>query len=100
MTAKKYILDTNIITYLHEQSSPFHNKVKNNLSSLCDDDKVYVSVFSLYEIEYGIPVFRLKLSLVAFLQTRENEVGVKPVVIDLCPLPRPATNELSCRIGS
>jgi len=56
MEAKKYLLDTNIITYLQEQSSLFHHPVKNRLSALNDEDQVYVSVFSFYEIEYGIAV--------------------------------------------
>jgi predicted nucleic acid-binding protein len=53
---KKYLLDTNIITYLQEQGSLFHRSVKSRLSGLHDDDQVYVSVFSFYEIEYGIAV--------------------------------------------
>jgi len=56
MTAKKYLLDTNIITYLQEQTSRFHNSVKTRLSNLHDEDEVYLSVFSLYEIEYGIAI--------------------------------------------
>jgi predicted nucleic acid-binding protein len=51
---KKYLLDTDIITYLEEKDSPFHASVKSRLSSLSDVDEVYISVLTLYEMHYGI----------------------------------------------
>jgi predicted nucleic acid-binding protein len=52
----KYLLDTNTISYLAEQDSVFYNAVKSNLSKLADQDQAYVSLFSLYEVEYGIAI--------------------------------------------
>ena len=51
---KKYLLDSDIITYLEEKDSMFHASVKSNLSRLSDDDEVYISVLALYEMHYGI----------------------------------------------
>jgi len=51
---KKYLLDSDIITYLEEKDSIFHASVKSNLSRLADDDEVYISVLTLYEMHYGI----------------------------------------------
>lgn len=51
---KKYLLDSNIITYLEEKSSPFHKAVIDHLSDLSDDDEVYISILTLYEMRYGI----------------------------------------------
>ncbi len=51
---KKYLLDSDIITYLEEKSSSFHSAVVSHLSSLSDDDEVYISILTLYEMQYGI----------------------------------------------
>jgi predicted nucleic acid-binding protein len=51
---KKYLLDSDIITYLEEKSSSFHSAVVSHLSGLTDDDEVYISILTLYEMQYGI----------------------------------------------
>ncbi|MBF0606835.1 MAG: type II toxin-antitoxin system VapC family toxin [Magnetococcales bacterium] len=51
---KSYLLDTNIISYLDDPKSPFHKPIVNRLSSLCSDDTVYISILSLYELQYSI----------------------------------------------
>jgi len=51
---KKYLLDSDIITYLEEKESMFHASVKSNLSRLSDDEEVYISVLTLYEMHYGM----------------------------------------------
>jgi len=56
MTAEKHLLDTNILTYLYQKSFPMHSIVKKHLQSLPHDHEVYVSVLSLYELEYGASV--------------------------------------------
>lgn len=50
----KYLLDTNIPIYLGIVESPFHNHVKKNFQRLHDDDQLFVSVLSLYELHYGL----------------------------------------------
>jgi predicted nucleic acid-binding protein len=51
---KKYLLDSDIITYLEEKNSEFHAPVKRHLTRLSNDDEVYISVLTLYEMQYGI----------------------------------------------
>jgi predicted nucleic acid-binding protein len=51
---KKYLLDSDIITYLEEKNSAFHAPVVSQLSRLSNDDEVYISVLTLYEMQYGI----------------------------------------------
>ena len=50
----KYLLDSDILTYLEQQESPLHGKVRQHLSELHDDDQVMVSILSLYEMHYGL----------------------------------------------
>jgi predicted nucleic acid-binding protein len=47
-------LDSDIIIYLEEKDSIFHASVKSNLSRLSDDNEVYISVLTLYEMHYGM----------------------------------------------
>jgi predicted nucleic acid-binding protein len=56
MTTERYLLDTNIVTYLYQKSFPMHSIVKKHLLSLPHDHEVYVSVLSIYELEYGTSV--------------------------------------------
>ncbi len=39
---RRYLLDTNIITYLEEKKSPFHMPVVSRLSKLPDENEVYI----------------------------------------------------------
>ena len=48
-----YLLDTNIPVYLQTPDSPFHNPVKESFYKLQDDDQLFVSVLSLFELYYG-----------------------------------------------
>jgi predicted nucleic acid-binding protein len=50
----KYLLDTNIPVYLEIPDSPFHNPVKESFYQLQDEDQLFVSVLSLYELYYGV----------------------------------------------
>ena len=50
----KYLLDTNIPIYLQTPDSPFHNSVKEGFQKLHDEDQLFVSVLSLYELYYGM----------------------------------------------
>ncbi|MGA1824528.1 MAG: type II toxin-antitoxin system VapC family toxin [bacterium] len=51
---KKYILDSDIISYLADKKSPYHESVAQKIASLNDDDILAVSILILYEYEYGI----------------------------------------------
>ena len=48
-----YLLDTNIISYLADPSSPFHERVKVAIGALPDESRLAVSLLTLYELAYG-----------------------------------------------
>lgn len=48
-----YLLDSNTVSDLYNRSSPQHNVIFERFSTLTDVDNVYVSVLTLYEMEYG-----------------------------------------------
>lgn len=50
----KYLLDTNIVSYFSDPASPFHTSVKHRFSQLQEKDDIFISVLTLFEIEYGI----------------------------------------------
>ena len=53
-----YILDTDIISYLWDVKSPYHQKIVDKLNSLNDDDIVGLSIVSIYELTYGMNSFK------------------------------------------
>lgn len=53
MKANKFLLDTNIIAYLHHKTSAFGSSIKKHLAGLGNDDIVCVSALTIYEISYG-----------------------------------------------
>jgi len=54
---KKYILDTDIISFLWDAKSPYHQKIVDKLETLEDSDSVAISIVSIYELTYGIYSF-------------------------------------------
>lgn len=50
----KYLLDTNILSYLEEQASPFHVSTKAAFARLGDDDEVCIPILILYELRYSV----------------------------------------------
>lgn len=50
----KYLFDTNILSYLYDDTSPFHEKINRRYISIADDDDVCVSILSIYELDYRI----------------------------------------------
>ena len=55
--SKTYLLDTNIISYLTDSKSPYRESVKDKLFSLSEEDRVAVSIVTLYELAYGLVTF-------------------------------------------
>lgn len=49
----KYLLDSNIISDFYDKFSSGHSKISGKLTSLTDADRVYISILTLYELEYG-----------------------------------------------
>jgi len=56
----KYILDTDIVSYLWDKESTYHNQVVEHLNNLNDNDVVGISIISIYELTYGMDSFRNK----------------------------------------
>lgn len=50
---RTYLLDTNIISYLADPSSSFHDRVETAISSLPDESRLAISLLTLYELAYG-----------------------------------------------
>ena len=49
----KYLLDSNIVSEFYDKFSAGYPKISQKLSSLADADSVYISILTLYELEYG-----------------------------------------------
>jgi predicted nucleic acid-binding protein len=48
----RYLLDTNILSYLVDTASPFHAAARGRLARLADEDEVVLSILSLYELHH------------------------------------------------
>ncbi len=48
-----YLLDSNTVSDLYNRSSPQHPAISKRFAALTDEDAVYASVLTLYEMEYG-----------------------------------------------
>lgn len=49
----RYLLDSNTISELYDPSASCHATVSKHVSVLSDHDRAYISIVSLYELEYG-----------------------------------------------
>ncbi|MBC8147358.1 MAG: type II toxin-antitoxin system VapC family toxin, partial [Bacteroidetes bacterium] len=49
----KYLLDTNIISALIDETNINYSKIAKRFSSLNDDDELYISILTLFEFEYS-----------------------------------------------
>lgn len=50
-----YLFDTNILVFLYDKTiEPQHSKIYENIVKLNHQDQLYVSILSLYELEYSI----------------------------------------------
>lgn len=82
MKAEKYLLDTNIITYLYQADSLFHQAVSNHMLKLAHNAEIYVSLLSLYEIEYGIALStnkRIKDDFISMLKSIQQKFPILPL---------------------
>src|SRR3954454_8256423 len=50
---RTYLLDTNIVSYLADPSSPFHERVADAVLALPGESRLAVSLLTLYELAYG-----------------------------------------------
>jgi predicted nucleic acid-binding protein len=49
----KYLLDSNIVSEMHDKFSVAYVKIAQKFFSLTDHDQLYISILTLYELEYG-----------------------------------------------
>ncbi|MBF0551307.1 MAG: type II toxin-antitoxin system VapC family toxin [Deltaproteobacteria bacterium] len=54
MKMKKYILDSNIVSYLYDPKSPFCQAVQKKVETVSDRDEITTSILTVYEHRYGI----------------------------------------------
>lgn len=48
-----YLLDSNTISEVYDTASPRHSTVSRHLGALSNQDRVFLSIVTLYELEYG-----------------------------------------------
>ncbi len=51
---RKYLIDVNIISYLADRESPFHEAVRGQFRSLRQEDIAALSILGLYELYYSL----------------------------------------------
>ncbi|MCP4695725.1 MAG: type II toxin-antitoxin system VapC family toxin, partial [Gammaproteobacteria bacterium] len=49
-----YLLDSNTVSDFYNSAAPCHDPIINRFERLAENDKIYVSVLSLYEPGYGL----------------------------------------------
>ena len=80
----KYIIDTDIISYLWDRESKYHSQVVEHLNRLNDDDIVGISAMSIYELTYGMDSFKdekLKMIFKNALESlkQDSDVNIFPL---------------------
>lgn len=75
----KYILDTDVISYLWDEKSPYHKKIVNHLEKLKNNDIVGMSIVSYYELRYGAKIMtkELKNHFEIALEIMKNDPNFK-----------------------
>lgn len=75
MISWQYILDTDIISFLWDENSPYHNNIVKHLEKLKDSDIVEMSIVSYYELKYGVQILpkELKRTFENALKSIEND---------------------------
>lgn len=51
---RRYLLDSDMLSYLQQPESPFYLLVSTRAARLTDEDEIFLSILSLYEMSYGI----------------------------------------------
>lgn len=77
---RKYLLDINIISYLADAESPFHENVRKRFRALGKEDVVALSVLGLYEFYYSFSRADDDLDP-QILRTKEKVCTTLPVIL-------------------
>jgi hypothetical protein len=51
---KTFLMDSDIISYLAEVESPYHHKIVEHFHQLADEDRIFLSILTIYELHYSI----------------------------------------------
>lgn len=76
MTA--YLIDTNIIAYLADVNSPYHENVRSRFHALCPEDTVAISILTLYELHYSLAKAATQDAIQAICRTKEQMLATLP----------------------
>lgn len=76
---KKYLIDINIISYLADVESVFHENVRTRFRALAKDDEVCLSILSLYEFYYSLSRANDDIDP-KILRTKEKVFATLPIV--------------------
>ncbi|MBF0565731.1 MAG: type II toxin-antitoxin system VapC family toxin [Nitrospirae bacterium] len=77
-----YLLDTNMIVFRFDKNLiPQYQKVHKKFATLTNQDNLYISILTLYELEYS--VFNADLSQRPFLQWMVDQTKAKFQVLPL-----------------
>src|SRR5512143_3792625 len=76
---KKYLIDINIISYLADVESVFHENVRTRFRTLAKDDEVYLSILRLYEFYYSLSRANDHINS-KILRTKEKVFATLPIV--------------------
>jgi len=79
---KRYLLDTNIISYLKDPYSDHYDIVGRHLLNLADDAEVCVSILTLFELEFGFSLAgteEVKQFMRETLQLIETHFTILPI---------------------
>jgi predicted nucleic acid-binding protein len=76
---KKYLIDINIISYLADVESPFHESVRARFRALVKDDAALLSILGLYEFYYSLSRANDSIDQ-KILRTKEKVFATLPIV--------------------
>jgi predicted nucleic acid-binding protein len=73
-----YLVDTNIIAYLADVGSPYHENIRAHFQALTDQDSVYLSILTLYELYYSLAKAQESAVSQAIIRTKEQICATLP----------------------
>ena len=71
---KKYLLDTNIISYLEKQDSKEFIKIFNKLNTINDDDIISISILTIFEYQNSIVLIKDKKQKEALIKRKKHYI--------------------------
>jgi predicted nucleic acid-binding protein len=73
-----YLIDTNIIAYLADVDSPYHENVRAKFHALSQEDTVCISILTLYELHYSLAKAAAQDTVHAIHRTKEQLSAMLP----------------------